>query len=340
MEVDANGEHKRRERDTTEGEDEGEVFRETEEAPAPQQQGSASGSKMLTLEDIMAAITTGQAENRSNFSSLKGEVTEARHDAKEAKVMAAKATTLAQETQKSLEGIESRLAKLEAGEAPLNPPPGLPTRRGGGQASGGPKRDWDLLGGEEGDTLIVGGFRAWADKEERQGEWEKARAEIPEELQQDISEIIVPNSQCSILILKIKKSADVKSTRLRMFDWGKKFRALTLQMKQDDETTPRKLYAQPSKPYEMRQRDSKTTGLLEGFKIVAGEERSAKLRVDLANGRIFYERKMLAERCPGEDMPRPRMETVQQVFPGLTEEVLVEKVAEATAAREKSRKGP
>ena len=295
--------------------------------------------RALTLEDLLGVITKNHTETNANFAAMRGDVTEARRDASDAKKLAAKATTLAEETQQAVKTLEQRMARLESGEAIPKGPPGLTPRRGPRPPSP-TKRDWDFLGGEEGDTLIVGGFRRWADREERQSEWDTAHTAIPEPMRGEISEVIVPQSQCAIVIVKIKRKTDPKTTRLAMIEWGKKFRDLALQAQAEDETAPRKLYAQPSKPYEMRQRDSKTTGLLEGFKLIAGEERSAKLRANLSSGRIFYERTLLAERKPGEDAPSPRMDTVRTIFPDLTPETLAAKVAEAMDVRERARKGP
>ena len=80
---------------------------------------------------------------------------------------------------------------------------------GGGTPSyhkGESRKDFDLLGGEEGDTLVIGGFRNWADKTEREAEWELLKPRLPEELRDSISETIIPNSQCQIIILKIQRN--------------------------------------------------------------------------------------------------------------------------------------
>ena len=89
----------------------------------------------------------------------------------------------------------------------------------------------------------------------------------------------------------------------------------------------------------MRQRDSKTTAMLDGLKLIVGEEKSNRLRADMGNGRIIFDRTLIAEREGGDPMPKPRMEAIEKLFPGTTEEHIVDKVAEATAAREKLRKG-
>ena len=121
---------------------------------------------------------------------------------------------------------------------------------------------------------------------------------------------------------------------------GEKFRAVALQYQAPDESAPRTYYAQPSKPFEMRQRNAKTMGLLEGFKRLATPEQAEKLRPDLSNGRIFFERTPLAECAPGRDTPSPRMEAVQRAFPNVTREMIQANTQEAMEAREKARKRP
>ena len=123
-------------------------------------------------------------------------------------------------------------------------------------------------------------------------------------------------------------------------EWGKKFRNLTLTHQAPDETSPRTYYAQPSKPYEMRQRNAKTMGMLDGFKALIGPDASAKLRPDLSNGRIFFESLLIAERLPGDEAPTPRMTAVQQVLPEATKESILEAMQKAIADREKTRRGP
>ena len=90
----------------------------------------------------------------------------------------------------------------------------------------------------------------------------------------------------------------------------------------------------------MRQRNAKTMGMLDGFKTLIGPESAAKLRPDLSNGRIFFERLLLAERLPGEDTPTPRMTAVQQILPDATKESILAAMQKAIDDREKLRKGP
>ena len=171
-------------------------------------------------------------------------------------------------------------------------------------------------------------------------EWEVVEPQLPPELKEVISEVIVPNSQCQIVIVKIRQDPKgPRETRQQMLEWGKKFRALQIRAKAQDETAHRIFYAQPCKPFEMRQRNAKTMGMLDGLKTVVGPEKATKLRSDLANGRIFYERTLLAERAPGNDVPSPRTTAVKQLLPDTTRDQILESTRDAMNRRETERKG-
>ena len=233
----------------------------------------------LTLEDIMSNLTRGFSDCQTNMTAIRRDLGTVGREAREAKEMAAKATTIAHETKEAMTTLEQRVARLEASPGK---PQTDPAYRTAAPKGGMPKRDWDYLGGDDGDTLIVGGFRAWADKEEKQQEWTSLQDRLPSELRDAIADTIVPASQGSIVICKIHKAQDPKTTRTSMLEWCKKFREMKLQYRADDETSARTYYAQPSKPYEMRQRNAKTSGMLDGFKLMVGEARAPKLRMDLS----------------------------------------------------------
>ena len=305
------------------------------EAEAPTQAPLPSAPAALNLNDIWQLMQQSMTENRSNFGSLKSGVRKAEREAGEVKTLAAKATTLAQETKDRLQALQERVAKLEAG----GPPP-TTTPSGGPSAATQPpgQRDWDQLGGDQGDTIVIGGFRPWADKQERAGEWEKVCPTIPEDLRAQIRETIVPASLSRIILIKIRKAATIRETRLAMFEWCKQFKTAAPQSQAADEAEPRTLYAQASKPFWMRQRDAKTTALLESLKTLTPEENHPKFKVDMGNGRILYERTLIAERGPSSPSPTPIMEAVNKFFPDATAESLEIKMAEIMVGRERARK--
>ena len=292
----------------------------------------------LTLQDIMDTMNKGFARQEIGMTSMRREMGELQRETGEARGLAAKAVTIADETKESLTALEKRVAAIEAGSLP-NPQP--EKARAPTSHKGAAPRDFDLLGGDDGDTLIIGGFRNWADREERKTEWDLIEPKLSQPLREAISEVIIPNSQCQIIILKIHQDPrGPKETRKKMFEWGKKFRDMALAHQASDETSQRTYYAQPSKPFEMRQRNAKTMGMLDGLKALLGAERAEKLKPDLSNGRIFFERLLLAERAQGSDTPSPRMTAVNQILPDITREKVYESMRTAMDQREKARKGP
>ena len=112
-------------------------------------------------------MNAGFANQNHSTAEIKREMGELQRDAQEAKTLSAKAVTIATETKGSLTTLEQRVAALEAGS------PGRPEARSPNPPShkATSARDFDQLRGEEGDTVIIGGFRNWADREERQEEW-------------------------------------------------------------------------------------------------------------------------------------------------------------------------
>ena len=87
----------------------------------------------------------------------------------------------------------------------------------------------------------------------------------------------------------------------------------------------------------MRQRNAKTGAVLDAFKAISGETQKEKLHVDMANGRVFYERTLLAQRKAPNEAPTPIMEGINKIYPTVTREDFDAKLAEVIADREKSR---
>ena len=262
-----------------------------------------------------------------------------RRDTAEAKTLAAKATTIAQDTKVKLTSLEARVTALEKGE-------GTSSTKGHGKGafSGGPRTsassDWEQLGTTEGNTVIVGGFRSWASREERQKNFDKIRTELPNELAAQIFEVIVPAAPGRIVIVKLTPNPlGTKETRIAVLAWCKKFKEIKMTGQREGESEPREYFAMPSKPFEMRQRDTRTTNMMAGLKALNPELDPTKFKADLANGRVFYERTLLAERHTPEEPPSPRMNNIRAIFPGVSRDDVVNSVAKVLADREKERKG-
>ena len=151
---------------------------------------STQAARALTLQDILDAMNNGFATQQTNMTTLRREVSDIQKDTQEAKGLSAKAVTLANETKESLTALEKRVAALEAGDPPASARSAAPSQPP--LHKGDSKRDFDLLGGEEGDTIVLGGFRNWADKEERKQEWALIEPNIPAPLRESIAEVIIP----------------------------------------------------------------------------------------------------------------------------------------------------
>ena len=311
---------------------------EEEETPVPTE--VPGPRRQLSLGDLWDLMQHGMAQNQSNFDRMGRNVAAVQNEAREAKEMAARATTIACETKSQIGGLEKRIAQLESGS---------PAGGGGGGRSSGyrdqpdqsqSKRDWEQLGGEEGNVVALGGFREYASKEERRDEWSKLQPQIPEELRERVQETIVPNAPCSTILLKLEKAANATDTRRAMLDWVKKFRGAQVKTQTDGESTERVFWAGPSKPFAMRQRDAKLTHTFEGLKLMIGEEGAGKMHIDRANGRIFHDRTLLAQRDQTTGTPIPKTAALENLIPGFTEEGLKAKIEESKATREASRRPP
>ena len=312
-------------------EDTGRDFQEPgETAPNPP-------PKKLDLDDIMATLQKSVAQNEAGFSKLDKEMIATKHEAREGKELAAKATTLATETKNKLEALERRVEQLEKnpGVASVGGKTGAPQRAHPNRPQNPNKRDRDYLGGDEGNTIVVGGFRNHADRDERRGEWDTIFPKLPEELTEQIVETIVPPAR-SIIFIKTAKQTTTKKTRDKMITWTQKFKALKMETQLEGEDRPRVLYATPSKPFSMRQRDAKFSQAFEGLKLAAGDLKE-HLNAEISRGKILFDRIPLIERDPVTEEPIYHMTKISEKIPGLTRETLDEKIAEAKRLREAER---
>ena len=323
MQVDDNNKKRDREFHDPREEEEPELYMEG--SPVTTEMASVGArAQKLTLEDIMSfmqkglqenkdSIDKGNRENRENFSSLSKEIASTKREAQEGKLLAAKATTMAKETQDRLETLEKRVTQLETnpGKA-LSPPPGLQARASYGEGG----RDWDQLGGENGDTAIIGGFRPFADKDEKQTEWDEIRGKMPEELKLQMADEIVPRSLGSIVIVKIRTQGTPADTRRAMLKWTQDFKKEKLEIQTAGETEPRVFYAAPSKPFAMRQRNALLSNTMEALKMMGGPDAQDKLRMDIPSGRILYDRTVLVERARSTGEPMHHTATMKKILSG------------------------
>ena len=312
-------------------------------AGTPQQQQQQTQQQQpqqpvaLTLMDLLQEMKKGQAETREIFGGVKTEMESIKRDVKDTKEMAALATSRVTDVQASVESLEQRVIRLEKGEGV---PAKAPRNKGHGKGPHEHKEveDIEQIGGEQGDTIVVAGFRKLSDRQERQEEWAKTLLQLPEEMKEQIRETIIPGTAGKIILVKITFEPTIRETRDKMFKWARKFRDTKPQIQADDESEPRTFVAYPSKPFAMRQRDGKVTTMLETLKALVADEERPKFRLDMKKGRVIYQRNIFAERTEENDMPKPNMTIIQGIFPHITEEEITAKAAEILAERERTRK--
>ena len=107
-----------------------------------------------------------------------------------------------------------------------------------------------MLGGEEGDTAMIGGSEL-SRENEKQTEWKVAHEQLAGNLQ--TSEVIVPRSLRNIALVKLRQQATPTDTQRAMLEWTQEFKNQKIEVNAEDEQSPRLFYAAPSKPFAMRQ---------------------------------------------------------------------------------------
>ena len=287
----------------------------------------------MTLDELVRFSIT---QNEKNFGKLDRDLGKLQREGAETRKMAARAVTTTEETKQRVDGIEKRLAKLEDKVANPSLPPGLAGRPNPTTETVG-CNDWNELGGELGDTLVLGGFRAHATAEERREELEEILKILPEALVSQIATRIIPEPRTNIVLLKIHPSPQGPTeTRRAMLAWCKEVRANKYQRKIGDEPT-REIYATPSKPWAMRQRDAKTHSLHQTIKSLFPEDKQDDIQLEIGTGRVFYQRTMLAHRPRGTTEMQPILENLQKHIPDITTDKIRAKQLEVEKERERTR---
>ena len=95
---------------------------------------------------------------------------------------------------------------------------------------------------------------------------------FPQELTDQIATKIIPEPRTNVVLLKIHHSEKgTPETRRNMIAWCKQVRNMKFKRQVRGEE-PRDIYATPSKPFHMRQRDAKTYALFQTIKSLFPEE--------------------------------------------------------------------
>ena len=145
------------------------------EQPIAIPQTPSEARQAVSIEDLirqtMQENRESREENKAAFRDLRRDTAQLKHEAKEARRIADKALVNSEETKQHFTSLEQRVAKLERS--------GVATSAGPNRSSGPSSqatRDWDLLGGERGDLIVLSGFRQWASQEERLAEMKPSKS--------------------------------------------------------------------------------------------------------------------------------------------------------------------
>ena len=156
-------------------------------------------SPAMTVEEL---VRYSISQNERNFKKLDKDMAKLQREGAETRKMAARAVTSAEDTRQRVDKIEHRLAQLEAKTS--HPPPR--SRSVPISTASQEKSEWQELGGEEGDTVVMGGFRKHSTPEDRRTELDEVIAGLPQDLADRILTRIVPATHTDIVLLKLQIS--------------------------------------------------------------------------------------------------------------------------------------
>ena len=164
----------------------------------------------------------------------------------------------------------------------------------------------ELLGGEQGRELIVGGFPVWPKKEDLQ-KWvaDYLQPAFPADIREQIETVQYPGKRLSLVVVVMRNVGTPKENRNLMFKAIKAFNSNkpTFQARGTEHT----LWAGPSKPQHIRQEDN------------------------------IVSEALLASRTPGVPRLDFREEVLKGTIPGYTPEMLAAAKAEVQKARAEKR---
>ena len=286
----------------------------------------------MSLDDLVRYSIT---QNDKRFNKLDRDMDKIQKEGADTKRMAARAVTSAEEAKTRVDQMEKRLAALETKVAnPTFPTPGqqVPQSR---ESQG--RSDWRELGGEQGDTVVLGGFRENSTADDRRTELEEILRVFPEELSSKISTRIIPETRTNIVLLKLTQSPEGPvETRRAMMAWCKRVKEMKCLRKIGDEEA-RVVSAWASKPFHVRQRDARTYCLYETLKSLFPEPQRDDVTLEISTGRTFYQHTAIANRPRGTTEMHPILTALQKFIPDLTSEQIKQKQAEVEKERERAR---
>ena len=253
-----------------------------------------------------------------------------RTDQRETKDIATKALTVADTTKKEVQPLAQRVSALEKGGG------GHATRSGGATGSGQNTTEpmgYKTLGGDAGTDMVVGEFDEYASREERKNRWEQIKRSLPEEIIAQFAREEAPGLRNRVMIISIKESPEGPAkTRENLLNICRRIKQAKLKYT-DTDGVMRAVYANPTKPLAVRQRDAQVTLKADSLRQALGEEKGGQVELELGKGRIFLGKEILAQRTsPSGDMAY-QWPTLNKHLPDTTPDDMAKIEKEVAAAR-------
>ena len=341
-----------------EGEDQPQKFAKVENPPGLSSDSRQIPGNMITLDTLMMEIQRGNVEGASRHRELTGSLSNVERQLEGVKTTAAKALCTAEETKHEMTNLRARVDALERGGGGSSAASTVCSEPGeknvGGKhryqqyPSSDPWWGWhsttktaqqydmgkariELLGGEQGRELIVGGFPVWPKKEDLE-KWvaDHMLPAFPEELRPQVERVNYPGKRISLVVVVMKSVGTPKENRQLMFKTIKAFNAVkpTFQARGEEH----RLWAGPSKPQHLREEDNLVSEAL-GIAKILFKGREGELDHDYTRQRLFVGERLLASRPPGSQRLEFREEVLVSSIPGYTVEVLNNAREEVKKAR-------
>ena len=296
--------------------------------------GPGTGSQQpppnkLDLSDLMAFMKETRQEMQEGFRSSKTDISKVWAETKEVKGIATQAAVDAHEAKTAVTSLEERVAKLERDGPPRhqNKPAGRPSESD-------PASEWHLLGGEEGNTVVLGGIKTWVSKQARQDYWEYIETQMSADLWNKVASTTIPAGRGKIILVHLKKDAEGPTeTRRKMLGFCRDFKEAKISSR-DSEIL---FYAMPSKPFWLRQKEAKNALRLDAIKQMVPESHQAQIEIEISKGRIFCGDTMIGHRPQSTGQIVPKQEALQKLFPAITLPDFEETLKALEAKKEKER---
>ena len=249
--------------------------------PGLAQPGAAQ--KPLSLNDLLehmqAGFTKMSREAHDNKQDLTRELNKVKQEQVATKEMAAKALTNTDAMKDEMTKLEARISALENGS-----PPKRSSHSG-----------FDQLGGQNGNEAVIGQFPEHTSRDERIKAWEVLRNALPNELRDQVKDVMAPGLRGKIVIATLQNSGTtVREARQNLLAFCRQVRQLKPEYEWQGQT--HQIYAIPTKPYEMRQKEARAGLKIDTIKHILGPETAAKVEYDVAKGRVYLDKTLLASR--------------------------------------------